>query len=39
VASGAVKIPVHHNYPLAEAARCHEDLEGRRTTGACILLP
>ena len=39
VASGAVKIPIHHKYPLTEAARCHEDLEGRRTTGACILLP
>lgn len=39
VASGAVKIPIHHRYPLAEAVRCHQDLEGRRTTGASVLLP
>jgi NADPH2:quinone reductase len=39
VGSGAVKIPVRHRYPLSEAVRCHEDLEGRRTTGASVLLP
>ena len=39
VESGAVKIPVHHRYHLEDAAQCHRDLEGRCTTGACILLP
>jgi NADPH2:quinone reductase len=26
-----------HEYPFADAARAHEDLEARRTTGAVIL--
>jgi NADPH2:quinone reductase len=39
VASGAVKIEVHHRYALADAEACHRDLEGRKTTGASVLLP
>ena len=39
VASGAVKIPVHARLPLSEAAEAHHRLEGRRTTGAMVLLP
>lgn len=39
VKSGAVKIEVRQRYPLAEAARAHRDLEGRRTIGSSILLP
>jgi len=39
VESGAVTIPINHRYPLAQAVDCHRDLEGRRTTGSCILLP
>ena len=39
VASGAVNIEVRQTYPLAEAARAHRDLEGRRTTGSTVLLP
>ncbi|SDH60447.1 quinone oxidoreductase family protein [Roseospirillum parvum] len=39
VESGAVRIEVGQTYPLAEAARAHADLEGRRTTGSTILLP
>jgi NADPH2:quinone reductase len=26
-------------YPLEEAARAHEDLEARRTTGKLLLIP
>lgn len=36
---GAVRIEVNQQYPLAEAARAHRDLEARRTTGSTILLP
>ena len=39
VGSGAVKIPVNLKYPLKEARKAHEDLEGRKTTGSVILLP
>ncbi|MEJ1159206.1 quinone oxidoreductase family protein [Prosthecomicrobium sp. N25] len=39
VGSGAVHIPVNHRYALADAADAHRDLEGRRTTGASVLLP
>lgn len=39
VASGKVKVEVRQTYPLADAARAHADLEGRRTTGATVLLP
>jgi NADPH2:quinone reductase len=39
VMSGAVKIPVNQKYPLKDAQKAHRDLEGRKTTGASILLP
>jgi len=39
VASGAVKINVNHKYALKDAAKAHNDLEGRKTTGSIILLP
>lgn len=39
VESGAVKIEVGQTYPLAEAARAHQDLEARKTTGSTVLLP
>ena len=39
VENGAVKIEVNQTYPLAEAARAHQDLENRKTTGSTILLP
>lgn len=39
VGAGHVTIPVHAQAPLADAARVHADLEGRRTTGATILHP
>ena len=37
VAAGAVRIVVNQTYPLREAARAHDDLEGRRTTGSTVL--
>ena len=36
--SGAVIAERPRAYPLAEAARAHADLEGRRTTGSLILI-
>ncbi len=39
VGSGAVKIPINQTYKLKDAAKAHEDLENRRTTGASILVP
>ena len=39
VASGAVKIPVHARWPLAEAANVHRALEARETTGATVMNP
>jgi NADPH:quinone reductase len=38
VQSGAVKIPVNQKYPLKDAVKAHQDLEGRRTTGSSILI-
>jgi NADPH2:quinone reductase len=39
LASGAVKIEVGQTFPLADARAAHEALEGRRTTGATLLIP
>ena len=39
VLSGTVKIDIKQRYRLQDAARAHRDLEGRKTTGSCILLP
>jgi NADPH2:quinone reductase len=39
VGNGAVKIPVNQRYPLKEARKAHEELEGRKTTGSSILIP
>ena len=39
VGSGAIKIEVGGRYPLSDAARAHEDLQGRKTTGSVVLLP
>jgi NADPH2:quinone reductase len=36
---GAVNVHVGERYPLRDARRAHEDLEGRRTTGKLLLLP
>lgn len=39
LASGAVKIDIGQTFPLAQARAAHEALEGRRTTGATLLIP
>ncbi|MFC7242266.1 quinone oxidoreductase family protein [Catellatospora aurea] len=39
VASGALRVTVGGRYPLAEAARAHDDLTSRRTTGKLLLIP
>jgi len=39
VQKGAVTINIGREYPLAEAAAAHRDLELRRTTGSTLLIP
>ncbi|KAA0023564.1 quinone oxidoreductase family protein [Antrihabitans cavernicola] len=39
IANGTLKIRIGGEYPLADAARAHTDLEGRKTTGSIVLLP
>ncbi|MBX3577831.1 MAG: quinone oxidoreductase [Rhizobiaceae bacterium] len=39
VERGVVKVSVNQRYALKDAGRAHADLEGRRTTGATVLLP
>jgi NADPH2:quinone reductase len=39
VAAGELDVRIGGRYPLADARRAHEDLEGRRTTGKLLLLP
>jgi NADPH2:quinone reductase len=37
IEQGRLKLRVDHVYKLSEAARAHEELEGRRTTGKLVL--
>jgi NADPH2:quinone reductase len=39
VASGELKVRVGGEFPLAEAAEAHRQLEGRRSTGKLLLIP
>jgi NADPH2:quinone reductase len=39
IGSGAVRIGIGQEWPLAEVAKAHEALEARRTTGATLLIP
>ena len=39
VGAGVVKVDISERAPLAEAARVHRDLEGRRTTASIVLIP
>src|ERR1700679_2567036 len=39
IASGAVKIQINQRFKLADAAKAHEALHSRKTTGATILIP
>jgi NADPH2:quinone reductase len=36
---GILTVRINQQYPLAEAARAHRELESRRTTGSSVLLP
>ena len=37
--AGGLKVRIHREYPLAEAAQAHRDLEGRQTIGKLLLIP
>jgi NADPH:quinone reductase len=39
IAAGRLSVRIGGIYPLTEAARAHEDLAGRRTTGKLLLVP
>jgi NADPH2:quinone reductase len=39
VVAGQLDVRIGATYPLADARRAHEDLEGRRTTGKLLLIP
>jgi NADPH2:quinone reductase len=39
IGSGAVKIQINQRFKLADAAKAHEALHSRQTTGATILIP
>ena len=39
VISGKVRAEVNRSYPLRDARRAHEELQGRATTGAAIIIP
>ncbi len=39
IAKGELNVRIGGEYPLADAAKAHEDLASRRTTGKLILLP
>jgi NADPH:quinone reductase len=39
VASGQLRVSIGGRFPLADAARAHQDLESRRTTGKLLLFP
>ncbi len=39
VSTGAVQVEVNQEHTLGDAAESHRELEGRRTTGATVLIP
>lgn len=39
IASGKLKLRQEHTYALADAAKAHTDLNGRKTTGKVVLVP
>lgn len=39
VIEGKLHVPINHAYALKDAVKAHQDLEGRKTTGASILKP
>jgi len=39
IRDGKLKVRIAHEFPLCDAARAHEALEGRKTTGKVLLIP
>ena len=39
IAAGKLKLRMEHNFALRDAAKAHESLEGRQTTGKVLLIP
>jgi NADPH2:quinone reductase len=39
ILSGKLVVDTPRTYALVDAARAHQDLEARVTTGACVLVP
>jgi NADPH2:quinone reductase len=39
IAEGKLKLRIAHTYKLEEAAKAHQELEGRKTTGKLLLIP
>ena len=39
IAAGSISVTVSRRYPLADAARAHRDLQGRKTIGSVVLVP
>ena len=39
IVRGDLTLRIAHEYPLADAAQAHRDLEGRKTTGKLLLIP
>jgi NADPH2:quinone reductase len=39
IEAGKLDVRIGGRYPLADARRAHEDLEGRRSTGKLLLVP
>ena len=39
VSTGAIAVEVNQEHALSNASESHRELEGRRTTGATILIP
>jgi NADPH2:quinone reductase len=39
VAAGELEVVIGNTYPLSEAARAHEDIQERSTTGKLLLDP
>jgi NADPH2:quinone reductase len=39
IGDGTLKVHIGGRYPLDQAGRAHQDLEGRRTTGKLLLVP
>ncbi len=39
ITAGELNVRIDHSFPLEDAARAHQELEGRRTSGKLLLVP